>query len=61
MNYFYQDHGIQSGGGQHLEQTNVELPIFWNFEISNYKITSRVIRVGVEIPNDQNNVERPIF
>ena len=26
------------GGGQHLEHPNVELPIFWNFEVSNKKI-----------------------
>ena len=26
-----------SGGGQHLEQPNVERPIFRNFEITNFK------------------------
>ena len=27
------------GGGQHLERSNLEQPIFRNFEISNIKIT----------------------
>ena len=29
----------RSGGGQHLERLNVELSIFWNFIMSNIKIT----------------------
>ena len=30
------------GGGQNLEQPNVERPIFRNFETSNIKITSQI-------------------
>ena len=36
MKFFY---FIILGGDQHLERSNVERPIFRNFEISNIKIT----------------------
>ena len=63
------------GGGQNLEQLNVERSIFWNFKIANIKITEDVLFHGFIFEFmffffyklaggrniEQSNIERLIF